>query len=149
MTTGLSNVLTYLRAMVRGEFDIAKEALRKANEKSWEDAGGLQVGAAFYLAARRRFADADLAEIMTWVADLRAQLGTEADEVDPLKAEHLIRAMARQEMHLVEGMKPVEIAQLELLLTALLLLEWNPTEAELDRFFEEVRALAAEWAQDD
>lgn len=147
--TDLGNALTYLRAMLREDSELAAKSLQAMNERSWEDAGGFEVGAAFYIAARRRFADADLVEIMTWVADLRAQLGTEADEVDPLKAEHLIRAMARQEMHLVEGMKPVEIAQLELLLTARLLQEWNPTEAELDRFFEEVRALAAEWAQDD
>jgi len=148
VTTGLSNVLTYLRAMVRGEFDIAKEALRKANEKSWEDAGGLQVGAAFYLAARRRFVNADLAEIVTWVADLRAQLA-EADDVDPLKAEHLIRAMVYQQLELVEDMDPHEVAQLELVLTYRLLQEWEPSDEELDRFLAEAETLAADWKQDD
>jgi hypothetical protein len=140
-----SYALAVLRALIREDIESAERAQEAAGNKTWEEAGGLEVGAAFYILATRRFEGKPLAEIVRWVADTRAEMGEGADEVEPVLAEALLRANVRGEYEKVVGVDKERAVQLQAIMAARLGLESNFSDAELDSFLSQAEQLAATW----
>ncbi len=95
--------------------------------------------AAFALAARRKFSPAwTRADVVRFVADARAHVGKDPDDLDPIAAEHQLRTALGER---IPGYPPEEArarAQV-ILLTAL---SRDLTDAELDGLLAEARTLA-------
>jgi hypothetical protein len=85
-----SDLVQLVRTLVRGDFEANDRYEQKLDEAGWEGFPRF-LSAVFFLAVGRRFArDADIAEIIRFVADIRAKTG--ACSVDPVAAETLIWA---------------------------------------------------------
>jgi hypothetical protein len=136
----------FLRALIRQEHEATEQARQRMLDKDFAESSDL-VGAAFYVAARRRFPDGQLADIVRWVADLRMQLTGDPDDVDPTAAEHLIRAAVRGETDLAAQVAPAEVADLEIVLTYQLVSALVPTDDELEAFLTEAARVAREWRE--
>lgn len=140
-----SNALQYLRALIKEDMGTAEQLQETMDGRSWDEAGGPELDAAFQLWARRRFEGKALSEIVSWVAALRSELGEDANDVDPRAAEALIRAAVREERQGLSQLDPEVTAQLETVMAAKLGMEENLTDEELDAFLTEARELAAKW----
>lgn len=142
-----AEALQYLGALIREDHEGVARHQERVNSQGWYEAGGADIGAAFYLAAVKRFRGRDLQEIVNWVAEVRGVLGERADEIDPKLAESLLRAAARGETELAQGIDPTTMAQLELILTYKLTSDRNLTDAEVESFLEEAASLSEKWAE--
>ncbi|MGH3715216.1 MAG: hypothetical protein ACRDT4_17390 [Micromonosporaceae bacterium] len=140
-----SEALKYLRALIREDIDAAEQFEQTMDGKSWQEAGGTGIDAAFQIAAKSRFQDRPLSEIVTWVASLRSELGDDASDADPALCEALIRAAVRSNADDLAQADPEAVAQTETVMAAKLAMESDFSDAELDAFLEKAETLAATW----
>jgi hypothetical protein len=102
------------------------------------------VPAAFVEAAERRFPpDASRDEIVSFVALIRAQHLNDPDQIDPVVAERLIRAVPTGEA--IGDVSPDAKYRTQFVLLYPLIVEGNFTDAGLDDLVAEARKLADEW----
>jgi hypothetical protein len=141
----MDDVLLFLRAMVREDDDATARYKARVDTKPWAESSDV-LGAAFYVAAQRRFRTGEVPEIVRWVAEVRAQLSDDnVDEIDPKAAEWLLRSVVRNELVLMKRLDAETTAALEMMLTVKLLGDERLSDEQLDRVLTEAEAVAASW----
>jgi hypothetical protein len=87
------DVVEFARTLIRGDFEANDRYEQKLDAEGW-DGWPPFLSALFFLAVERRFQGGyDKAEVIRFVADLRAGAVDGADPLDPVNAELLIRAV--------------------------------------------------------
>lgn len=88
-----------LRAFLSGDLDLYHQIRRGLDHSAATRASdSAPVAAAFFEAVDRRFGDSGTAaDVISYVADVRARSGEVAEQVDPQAAERLIRAVMTDE----------------------------------------------------
>jgi hypothetical protein len=83
----------YFRTLLRGDHEANDRIEAKLHASGWEGFPRL-LAALFFLAVDRRFGrNAEAAELIKFVAELRADLSHGGPEIDPTSAELLIRSI--------------------------------------------------------
>lgn len=133
-----------LRAQLAGDTDEYRR--RVADLDSAADRTGYTalISAAFVVAAKRRFsADSEVADVLKFVADVRARTPEAGDDIDARTAERLILAAVSDTD--IEDIDADTALVTQLLLLAALTADAQYDDADLDSFMLEARALANEW----
>lgn len=134
-----------LRAQLRGD---RSEHERLFAQLGQSDSDGYVhlIGAAFVIAAERQFQEnSTAADVIRFIADVRSQTPIAAERIDPKIGEQLILSALTDEP--VPEDVDVETALItELLLLVGMVASEHFQPADLDRFMDEARALANEWA---
>ncbi|WP_233604357.1 hypothetical protein [Micromonospora sp. HM5-17] len=85
-------MVDYLRTMIKGDLDANSRIEAQLDEKGWDDFPKL-LGAVFFLAVDRQFGDdASAAEIVQFVAEMRAKAPVDPAVIDANAAETLIKS---------------------------------------------------------
>lgn len=135
-------------AVLRAQLTADREAYDRGHGRldGKTDAAGYAIllTAAFTLAAERRFVPPlTLADLIRYVADVRARTPSAAENVDPKIAERLLLgALTDESISDIDG-KAIGVNQGILLVAMVADEDLDP--AGLERFIEESRALANEW----
>jgi hypothetical protein len=134
-----SDFVQLVRTLVRGDFETNDQYERKLNEEGWEGFPRF-LSAVFFLAVERRFArDADINDIIRFVADIRSRTG--ASSVDPIAAETLIRAALD---HSVAVNVEEELAgTVQLMVAHQILADEDLSDEDLDGFLRDAVRLAS------
>lgn len=133
-----------LRAHLRHDFDEAERLNRRVADADMRGYGEF-IWAAFVLAARRRFApEWTVPQIIKYVAATRARWGEDADDIDPLAAEIMLRRalddnVAGEIDEMARGRAQV------FLLTELIADDQSLDETGLDELLAKARTLANRW----
>ncbi|MEQ4300106.1 hypothetical protein ABNF97_01725 [Plantactinospora sp. B6F1] len=85
-------MVEYIRTMVKGDHAANDRIEAKLDAQGWDDFPTL-LGAVFYFAVNRRFgASTTAADVMVFVAEMRAAAPAGSPEIDANAAESLVRA---------------------------------------------------------
>lgn len=131
-----------LRAQLRGDRS-EHERLFAGLSKSDSDGYTILIGAAFVVAAERRFRpNGTAADVIRFVADVRSETPVAAERIDPKIGERLTLCALTGES--IDDIDADTAIVTELLLLVSMVASENFQSADLDRFLEEARALADE-----
>jgi hypothetical protein len=129
-----------LRAHLTGEVEEYQRLWGRLDRDAAKTGYMALLAAAFFEAVDRRFAkDGTVADVIEFVGGLRARLGEDADEVDPIVAERLIRD-ALGDGTIADLDEDTIVATKVILLTALISDE-QLDEVGMDEFMAKSRAL--------
>jgi hypothetical protein len=139
MVTVRSDFVELVRTLVRGDFEANDRYEQKLDEEGWEGFPRF-LSAVFLLAVERRFArDADIGDIIRFVADIRARTG--ASGVDPVAAETLIRAVL--DLNVAVNIEEELAGTVQLMVAHQILADENLSDEDLDGFLREAARLAS------
>lgn len=132
-----------LRAQLTGDNQRYEQGFRKL-ETSADRAGyAALVGAAFIIATEQRFQPpVTVADLIRYVADVRARTASTAENVDPRLAEHLLHAALADEPFTGS---PEAIGANQIVLLAALIADAQPAPDRLDALLTEARTVADQW----
>jgi hypothetical protein len=126
--------IAWLRAWVSGD-DVPE--LSEA-DKDWRVLVQL-VAAVFYRVAIKRLGDADLGQVIDYVADLRTRSAWMAEKVDPGVAERLLLAATPAEEDFQDIEPPARLAAW-MAMVGDMVADYKLTSEQLDRFVARLRA---------
>jgi hypothetical protein len=133
-----------LRAYLAGDFDSHKRLFGQLDRTAAKTGYTALLTAAFFEAVDRRFAqDGTTADVVEFVADVRARHLKDADEIDPRAAERLILAIFTDEE--VDDLDTETKVSTQIILLYALITDARLDDAGLDGFLAEARKLADEW----
>jgi hypothetical protein len=133
-----------LRAYLAGDFDSHKRLFGQLDRTAAKTGYTALLTAAFFEAVDRRFAqDGTTADVIEFVADVRARHLKDADEIDPRAAERLILAIFTDEE--VDDLDTETKVSTQIILLYALITDARLDDAGLDGFLAEARKLADEW----
>lgn len=137
-----SELIDYLRTLIRGEFAVNDQIEEKLDEIGWDGWPAL-LTMAYYLAVQHHFAGRyQEAEAIRLVAELRSRISTNGPEIDPASAESLLKAVFDNTVPV--DIHPEELGRIELLTIYGVLSGGRISDAELDRLLDKARELAEE-----
>jgi hypothetical protein len=135
-----SDSAEFVRSLVRGDYDATDEYEKRLDEQGWSDFPKF-LSAAFFLAVERRFPRGfNQADVIHFVADLRAHGRPGAPEFDPSAAEAMIGAVLNPSIDF--DLHQEAIGQIQTLVVHKVLADENLDDAELDQFLGDAEALA-------
>lgn len=136
--------LDLIRELPKGDPEGYRETVARLDEAGWEELA-LVVGAAFFLAARRKVGvNAGKDAVIGFVADMRAAMSSTGFDLDPIVAERLIASTMDQGSDELDDVSGDTVIETQLfLLTGLLS---GLSEGEMAEFLARVDALVEEWA---
>ncbi|MBF9135037.1 hypothetical protein I0C86_39870, partial [Plantactinospora sp. S1510] len=138
-----STYLELLRELARGDSEGYRRRCDELDAQGWGELA-LVLGAAFYLAVRKRLAmSSDQASIIRYVAHARVEMLGTGFDLDPKVAESLIRIATTDDISEVEDLDSDLAIEAEMLLLWSLLR--SLPESELSRFLAEVDTLSQQW----
>jgi hypothetical protein len=133
-----------LRAYLAGNFDEHDRLHAKLDPIAARTGYSALISAAFVLATEKRFAENETtADVAKFVSDLRARSEGLAEDIDPRTAERLILAVYTDEE--IDDLDSKTRLGTQFLLLAALVIDEKFSDAELDVFIADARALADEW----
>jgi len=133
-----------LRAQLAGRLDEHLRLLGQIDSASDRKAYSALVVASFCEAVERRFGrDGSAADVVDFVADVRATSNDAARKINPRAAERLIRGVYTDED--VSEVSPDQKRELYVLLLPALIGDEQFDEAALDEFLKNSRRLADQW----
>jgi hypothetical protein len=133
-----------LRAYLAGDFDSHKRLFGQLDRTAAQAGYTALLTAAFFEAVDRRFAQSGTpADVVEFVADIRARHLKDADEIDPRAAERLILAILTDEE--VDDLDTSTKVSTQVILLYALISDARLDEPGLDGFLAEARKLADEW----
>ena len=133
-----------LRAQLAGHLDEHLRLLEQIDTASDRKAYSALVVASFCEAVERRFGQAGTtADVVDFVADVRATSDEAARKIDPHSAERLIRAVYTDQD--VSEVSPDQKKELYVLLLPALIGDEQFDEVQLDGFLANSRRLADQW----
>jgi hypothetical protein len=140
MTRVATDAIDAMRTYLKGDADGYRRMVDQLDTAA-KKAHGHLIGASFYIAAQRRFAaNPSNAEVIAFVANLRARSDRLAEDIDPGQAERLIRASTFTD----ENVDDIDNGLYSLLLAGLIADE-QLTDSDLDAFLADACKLADEW----
>jgi hypothetical protein len=135
-----TDLVHFVRTLVRRDVEANDQFERKLDDDGWEG-WPYFLGAVFYLAVRLRFQGGpNDAEIIRFVADLRAEAGGVDPPIDPTDAETLIKAVFDPSLQV--DLSAEVIGNLETLIAYTILHQENLSDEELDQILQEARVIA-------
>ncbi|MGX7670752.1 hypothetical protein [Plantactinospora sp. DSM 117369] len=135
-----SDVVEFARTLIKGDFEANDEYERKLDAEGW-DGWPAFLSALFFLAIERRFQGTyDEAEVIRFVADLRAETVDGTAPIDPADAESLIRAVFDESVQL--DMEPEAMGRVQTLVAYTILAKEDLTDEALDDVLAEAKQLA-------
>ena len=133
-----------LRAQLAGQLDEHLDLLGQIDSALDRQAYSALVVASFCEAVERRFGkDTEFADVVDFIADVRATSEAAAQKVDPRTAERLITAVFTDED--IGDVSPGQKKDLYVLLLPALIGDEQFSDAELDEFLGDSRRLADQW----
>lgn len=133
-----------LKAYLTGDFDRHKRLFGQLDRTAAQTGYTALLTAAFFEAVDRRFAqNGRTADVVEFVADVRARHLKDADEIDPRAAERLILAIFSDEE--VDDLDTETKVSAQIILLYALITDARLDDAGLDGFLAEARKLADEW----
>ncbi|GIG86639.1 hypothetical protein Pen02_15750 [Plantactinospora endophytica] len=134
----------FARTLIKGDFEANDEYERRLDAEGWDGWPAL-LSALFFLAIERRFEGTyDEAEVIKFVADLRAGTVDGPGPIDPSEAESLIRAVFDESVQL--DMSPEAMGQVQTLVAYTILSREGLSDDALDEVLAEAKQLAEEQA---
>ncbi|GIG86410.1 hypothetical protein [Plantactinospora endophytica] len=131
----------YIRTLVRGDNEANERIETQLDAEGW-DGFPRFLAALFFLAVDRRFGEnATSAEVIRFVADLRAGLADDAPAIDAQDAEALIRANIDPDADY--DIEPSSIGKIQAAVTYKVLTDEKITDDELDALLAEATAIAS------
>ncbi|AVT32263.1 hypothetical protein C6361_25540 [Plantactinospora sp. BC1] len=131
----------YVRTLVRGDNEANERIEAQLDGEGW-DGFPRFLAALFFLAVDRRFGeDATSAEVIRFVADLRAGLADDAPAIDAQDAEALIKANIDPDADY--DIEPSSIGKIQAAVTYKVLTDEQLTDEELDSFLTEATEIAS------
>jgi hypothetical protein len=143
--TATNDFARLLRHLVRGEFAEHRRLTAALDERDGWDGYAEFLGAAFFLAVERRFQPGqEVAAIIRFVAEARAQFDETGSDIDPVAGETLVRAvLGDADASTIDSRT---VGKVETVLLHKLLTDEALTDEQLDAFLDHAQRLAAEWA---
>ena len=133
-----------LRAQLAGHLDEHLDLLGQIDSAPDRQAYSALVVASFCEAVERRFGkDSEVAEVVGFIANVRASCESAAQKIDPRTAERLITAVYTNQD--VSDVSPGQKKDLYVLLLPALIGDEQFSEAGLDEFLGDSRRLADQW----
>lgn len=130
----------YIRTLVRGENDANDQVEVLLDEDGW-DGFPRFLAALFFLAVERRFDDhPEPAEVIKFVAELRADLSRGGPDIDAAAAETLIISILDPSIDYT--IQQEMIGKIQAATVYKVLADENPSDADLDAFLNEAALLA-------
>lgn len=132
----------YVRTLVCGD-DEANQRIEAELDRSGWDGYPHFLAVAFHLAVSERFhRPPNSAEIIRFVADMRAELGDDAPHIDQHVAERLIRSVLAGNVRIDPSEDPEMIGRIQSLVLYEILADARLTNEQLDGFLGEAARLA-------
>jgi hypothetical protein len=133
-----------LRAYLAGDFDLHERLYERLEEASTRTGYMALIAAGFFEAVDRRFAqDRTMADVISFVGDLRSRTDELSEAIDPHVAERLIRHSLGEGS--IADLDDRTVAGTQFLLLAGLVADEQFDDAGLESFMAEVRKLADQW----
>ena len=133
-----------LRAYLAGDFDSHQRLFGQLDRTAAQTGYMALLTAAFFEAVDRRFAkNGTTADVIEFVADVRARHLKDADEIDQRAAERLILAIFTDEE--IDDIDSETKVSTQIILLFALIADEGFDGAGLDEFLAEARKLADEW----
>ncbi|GAB3972350.1 hypothetical protein V1634_07585 [Plantactinospora veratri] len=137
-----SDVVEFARTLIRGDFEANDRYEEKLDAEGW-DGWPPFLSALFFLAVERRFQGRyDEAEVIRFVADLRADTVDGAAPIDASSAESMIRAVFDESVQL--RVAPEAMGRIQTLTAYKILANGNLTDKEIDSLLAEAKEIAEE-----
>lgn len=144
MTNRTADYAELVRCIVRDDWAAYDRKTEQLNDESGWDGWSEFLGAAFVVAAERRFDETtDPADVIRFVADARAEFSPSGSDFDPADAEKMINSMLGRAT--ASDVDTRSVVQVEIVLVRKLLQDSNLTAAELDVFLAEAEQFGVEW----
>lgn len=139
-----SDQVAALRSYLAGDFADYEER-RSQIDRSPDRTGYMAlVSAAFCEAVERRFSAQDRAErVIEFVADVRARFDRDGNQIDPLAAERMIRAVYTDEQ--IDDLDSATKGRTQIILLAALIADVQLDSSGLDAFLADAAKLADQW----
>jgi hypothetical protein len=133
-----------LRAFLARDFDRYERLYRQLDRAAAQSGYTALIAAAFVEAVDERFGNDSVdADVVEFVAAARARFDESGDEIDPLAAERMIRAVYTDEE--IDDLDTETVVGTEVILLTALIADKDLDDAALDEFLAKVRKLADEW----
>jgi hypothetical protein len=133
-----------LRAYLAGDFDRHKRLFGQLDRAAAQTGYMALLTAAFFEAVDRRFAEnGTTADVIDFVANVRARHLRDADEIDQRAAERLILAIFTDEE--IDDLDAEIKVNTQIILLFALIAEERFDDSALDEFLAEARKLADDW----
>jgi hypothetical protein len=133
-----------LRAYLAGDFDSHKRLFGQLDRAAAQTGYMALLTAAFFEAVDRRFAEnGTTADVIDFVANVRARHLRDADEIDQRTAERLILAIFTDEE--IDDLDAETKVNAQIILLFALIAEERFDDSALDEFLAEARKLADDW----
>lgn len=130
-----------LRALLTAD-DSYEDLVARLRDQGAEVPLGVLAGNAFTMLARRHWASGyTTADVINFVAEVRATLETSEFSIDPHAAELVLRAALTGEP-VADGIDPIVRGTVQMLLLGILAAEQDFDEADLNQFLVQVRELS-------
>lgn len=135
-----SDLIEFVRTLVKGDFVTNDRYEHKLDAEGW-DGWPQFLSALFFLAVDRRFHGRyDEAEVIRFVAELRAKTGEGGPSIDPSEAELLIKAVLEPSVEF--DIAPQAMGEIETLVVYTILTEENLSDDDLDAVLREAQSIA-------
>lgn len=142
-----ANQMAAIRAYLEDDFERQKTLFNSLPRKEQENDFPTLVSAAVHLALEKGMShNVTRAQVINFVAEIRKSYFKDPDALDPVTAERLILFWAGHDDAL-DGISPVKSVQTQFMMLRPLVHEAGIPESGLDRFLEDVQALANEWME--
>jgi hypothetical protein len=140
--------IEYLRTMVRGDFEANNRIEQELDSSGWKG-WPIFLACCFYFAVDRHFKrPADLGQIVRFVAEIRAWIGEDWPDIDPLMTERLVRSVLDESVDIdVRALDQEMLGRIETAVVYRILTSSDLSDAELDAFLERAAKKAAEHEQ--
>lgn len=135
-----SDPAEFMRTLVQGDYEATSRCEQKLDEQGWLGFPRF-LGALFFMAVRRRFQGRDQAEIIRFVAELRAQESDQDADLEAHAIESAIRRVFDRSVKI--DVDQTTIGTIQTLVSHKILAEENLSPEELDSVLGEAEQLAA------
>ncbi|MBF9127472.1 hypothetical protein I0C86_00450 [Plantactinospora sp. S1510] len=137
-----SDVVEFARTLIKGDFEANDRYEQKLDAEGWDDWPSF-LSALFFLAVERRFQGRyDKAEVIRFVAELRAGATEGAAPLDPANAELLIKAVFDQSVQL--DIAPAAMGHIQTLVAYRILSQEKLSDEHLNDLLDEARQIVDE-----
>jgi hypothetical protein len=137
--------LRTLEALARGNTDEFAALSRQLDPASNKRVNKLIASSFFLMATRKWTANTDVAEVRSWVAELRSETEVKLGEIDPLSAERLIVSTVTGDTEKMNDIEPNKVIRLESLMLFKLIYDMKMPEDMVQNFLNEAGQMAEEW----
>lgn len=104
------------------------------------------IAAGFYLAATQKWtSESDIADVRSWVAELRSEMESSLGEISQPSCEKIIYAALTGDTEKMAAIDPTEVVNLEARMVFKLVYDRRMSESERVDFVSETEKLAREW----